>query len=270
MNAPEGPNVGNHEWEASFHCPGGAKRLLSYNNIEASKQKTVFIISINYLIFMDDKIFGLSIFLLFPFVIGCDCKEDIYGEELNLSIPILIKAEHDTIELGDTVWIEMEFSKDVELDNSNKSIRLDSFNFFSELFINEISGNEENYYVSIDSVVITGVMNYLPLPTALSRPIQYEENDLLYSFKASIIIKQRGLFWIGMASSRTIFDSYEHPALYMCDRNKRDIVNIQYHNPYTNIDNFENQFLKTNVAHLRNSTDYLEFESVGSIVVVIE
>ncbi len=85
------------------------------------------------------------------------------------------------------MWIDVHIDKDVSVLNSNKTIRLDDFRFFTELFISEISGLEENYYSRVDTIVLEGALDYLPLPTALSYPVTYDEHIDYYAFQVGIV-----------------------------------------------------------------------------------
>ncbi|HEY3386071.1 MAG TPA: hypothetical protein VGK46_06155, partial [Saprospiraceae bacterium] len=98
------------------------------------------------------------------------CEEDQYGENLVLIVPMTTIPSEDSLSFGDTLWIDVHIDKEVSIVNSDKTIRLDSFNFFTELFISEISGTEEDYYTPIDTFVVKGKLHYLPLPTALVYP----------------------------------------------------------------------------------------------------
>jgi hypothetical protein len=88
-----------------------------------------------------------------------------------LEIPVSITPQTDSLALGDTLRILVKIDKDVPIFNSNQTIRLDSFSFFTELFISEISGPEENYYTPVDTIVKAGGLSFLPLPTALTYPV---------------------------------------------------------------------------------------------------
>jgi hypothetical protein len=196
------------------------------------------------------------------------CEEDPYGEKLVLIVPMTTIPLKDSLALGDTLWIDVHIDKEVSIVNSDKTIRLDSFNFFTELFISEISGTEEDYYTPIDTVVVKGKLHYLPLVTALTYPVLYEENSDYYAFNVGIVPKERGLYWIGFSSHIKVLDQYDHPAMYLCEGNRRDDVRIQYSNSSSNQENFESIFKKTKVSYLQN-VEYDDFAGVGSIAVLI-
>lgn len=196
------------------------------------------------------------------------CEDDQYGESLVLIVPMTTIPLNDSMSLGDTLWIDVHIDKEVSIVNSSKTIRLDSFNFFTELFISEISGIEEDYYSPIDTVVVKGKLHYLPLATALVYPVLYEENSDFYAFNVGIILKERGLYWIGFSSHIKVLDQYNHPAMYICEGNRRDDVRIQYINSSTSEENFESIFKQTQVSYLQN-VEYNDFAGVGSIALVV-
>ena len=86
-------------------------------------------------------------FLLFSalafYIIACECTEDKFGEALELNVPINTYPNKDTFNIGDTLWVEADFSKDIDVRNNANSIHLDSFNFFTEMAISEISDTTE-------------------------------------------------------------------------------------------------------------------------------
>jgi hypothetical protein len=196
------------------------------------------------------------------------CEEDQYGENLVLIVPMTTNPSEDSLSLGDTLWIDVHIDKEVSIVNSDKTIRLDSFNFFTELFISEISGTEEDYYTPIDTFVVKGKLHYLPLPTALVYPVFYEENSDHYAFKAGIVPKKKGLYWIGFSSHILVLEEYDHPAMYLCEGNRRDDVRIHYSNSSTNQENFESIFKRNKVSYLQDE-EYDEYANVGSVALVV-
>lgn len=77
--------------------------------------------------------------LLFPIYFqSCEeCKSDEYGEILELDIPITTFPAKDTFLFGDTLAIQANFNKEVELYNKAGTIRLDSFKFFALFGVSE-------------------------------------------------------------------------------------------------------------------------------------
>ena len=210
----------------------------------------------------------IPMLIFFLFQSCAKCEPDKYGENLVLIVPMTTTPAEDSLSLGDTLWIDVHIDKEVSIVNSDKTIRLDSFNFFTELFISEISGTEEDYYTPIDTFVVKGKLHYLPLPTALAYPVIYEENPDYYVFNVGIVPKERGLYWIGFSSHIKVLEAYDHPAMYLCEGNRRDDVRIQYQNSSTNQDNFESIFKRTEVSYLQN-VEYEDFAGVGSVALVV-
>lgn len=211
----------------------------------------------------------LFIYLIAIAVGSCTpCEDDPYGEEVIFVVPVTTSPSRDSIALGDTLWIYVYIDKEVKISSSDNTIRLDSFNFLTELFVSEISGVEEDYYSPVDTIVKNGKLDYLPLPTALAYPISYEEHPDYYLFNAGIVLKEKGIYWIGMSTHILVLEAYEHPAMYICETNRRDDVRIHYSNSSTNQKNFESIFKQTQVSYLQN-VDYEDFASVGSVAVVV-
>lgn len=212
---------------------------------------------------------GYCILLLAAIFESCgECKPDKYGEVLELVVPMTTTPVSDSIALGDTLWIDVYIEKEVRIFSSDNFIRLDSFRFFTEMFVSEISGTVENYYSPIDTIVRVGRLDYLPLTTALSYPVTYKEYPHYYEFAVGIVPKSKGIYWIGLATSRIVLSEYDHPAMYACDNNHRDEVRIHYSNSSTSQENFESVFKQTHVSYLQN-VNYEDFASVGSVALVV-
>ena len=141
------------------------------------------------------------IFLIFVQIFqSCgECKPDKYGEILELDIPITTFPSKDTFFIGDTLTIEANFSKEVELYNKSGTIRLDSFKFFALFGISEISDTLEDYAVPIDTVVEAGKVGYLPLHGALAYPLEFDEDLDGYHLEFKIVIHASGKFWLNIS-----------------------------------------------------------------------
>lgn len=199
------------------------------------------------------------------------CEEDRFGEKLELIVPINTMPGQDTFSVGDTLWIEANFSKEVEVNSLSERIRLDDFNFFTEFVISEISDTLPDYLVHIDTFVKVGRLEYLPLSTLAVYPITYVEDSDGYKFMAGVIFKEKGLFLINFNTDIGLFESpnYEHPALYTCEGNRREQVIVRYRNQSTSMENYTSLFKKTKVEYLLQLVDFEEYKNQGCITVVV-
>ena len=219
---------------------------------------------------MDLKL-SLFLVLIGIFLASCECKGDKYGEILELEVPITTYPMKDTFNVGDTLWIEANFDKEIHLHNSSNTIRIDSFNFFTEFSIAEISDTTENYNVDFDTIVKIGRMEYLPLQTAVVYPIIFVEDVNHYRFKAGIIINTTGLFSMGFSTPSFLYQEppYDHPVIYKCNRNRRDILEVYYNNPSTTLDAYNKLFLSTKVEYLKELVDFDRYRNGGGITIVV-
>ncbi|HEY3386072.1 MAG TPA: hypothetical protein VGK46_06160 [Saprospiraceae bacterium] len=199
------------------------------------------------------------------------CEEDQFGEKLELIVPINTTPSRDTFGIGDTLWIEAIFSKHIEVNNVSDKIRLDGFNFFTDLVITEISDTVENNSVHIDTIVKVGKLEYLPLSTLIVYPITFKEDQDSYSFMAGVSFKENGLYLINFNTDIGLFEypNYEHPALYACEGNRRDQVIVKYKNQSTSIKNYSTLFRKTKVDYLLNLVDFDEYRNQGCITIIV-
>lgn len=132
---------------------------------------------------MDIKMILLVVALPHLFQSCGECKPDKYGEVLELVVPITTSPSKDTFAIGDTLTIEADFGKDVEVYNTSYTIYLDSFRFYTDFGISEISDTFENYNVSIDTLVEIGKVGYVPLQDAIAYPVRYVEDDEGYKLR---------------------------------------------------------------------------------------
>jgi hypothetical protein len=200
-------------------------------------------------------------------ILSCHCEEDTYGEVLDLVIPITTHPDKDTFHIGDTIWMEAQFNKDIRLLNSTKTIRLEAFTFFTDLGIAEISGETENYQIDIDTIAEIGAIDYLPLHGALAYSLTFVEEEHYYVFKGAVVLKSKGLFYLFFSTNGRFYEApfYDHPKLYVCKDDRRDRVNVHYDNPSTSHADYENFFRKTQVDNLLDLYDYEKYKNLGTI-----
>ncbi len=213
--------------------------------------------------------------LLFPIYFqSCDeCKPDKYGEVLELVVPITTSPSKDTFAIGDTLTIESYFDKDIEIYNASYTIKLDSFTFFGLFGISEVTDTIENYDFSMDTIVEIGQVDYLPLyGNVIAYPINYFEDQTGYHLAFKVVLKARGMFWVRMVSANFFYEesNYDHPALYICESNRRDRVELYFQNPNTSIENYNKVFRKTKVKYLLESVDFDSFQKGGGIGIIVQ
>jgi hypothetical protein len=205
---------------------------------------------------------------------GCgECKPDKYGEFLQLVVPVTTSPAKDTFSLGDTLTIEANFSKEIEVYNTDYTIYLDSFKFFTDFGISEISGTYENYAVNIDTIVEIGQVGFVPLhDNVIAYPLKYQEDDEGYQLKFKIVLNAKGMFWVFFSCGLFYYEpgAYDHPALYACDKNRRDQVIVYFKNNSTSLETYESMFLKTKVDYLLQSCDYETYSNLGSISIIVK
>ncbi len=200
-----------------------------------------------------------------------ECKPDKYGEILELVVPITTSPAKDTFATGDTILIEAHFGKLIEVYNTIHTFELDSFDFFTDFLVLEISDTVENYYSEIVTIVEVGQVGYLPLQGALTYPLTYFEDEDGYHIVFKIVLKSPGMFWVAFSTSSFLYDKpfYDHPALYVCDQNRRDRVEVYYENSSSTLNAYNEIFLKTKVDHLKKNIDFESYSKVGSHCIVV-
>lgn len=222
----------------------------------------------------------MDIRIVFPLIVfvqliqSCgECKPDKYGEILELVVPINTSPAKDTFQIGDTLSIEANFDKDIEIYNTSNTIKLDSFTFFGLFGISEISDTVENYLINIDTIVEVGQVGYLPLhDDVIAYPIEFFEDDTGYHLAFKIALNTRGMFWISMVSANFFYEksNYDHPALYICDNIRRDRIEVYYQNASTSIEAYNEIFLKTKVDYLLQVLNFDNYQKGGGISIIVQ
>lgn len=211
--------------------------------------------------------------MLLTFTAGfysCGCEEDIYGKYLELELPIDTYPARDTFKVGDTLWIEASFDKNVKTRNNQiNHILLENFSFFTFFTISEISDTAEIFNLNFEIISITGKIDKLILPTAVSYPLEYVESENLYYFKGAIVLLEPGLYTSAFYTESLLYENFEHPAVYMCEGERRNKIEVYYVNKSTNLKAFENLFLSTNVAYLKELYTFEGYKDIGSHTFVV-
>lgn len=216
--------------------------------------------------------FIILLYVAINFLSCGNCEKDEFGNRLELIVPINTWPNKDTFNIGDTLWVETMFDKNIQVKNSNSRIKLDSFNFFSELIISEVSDTFENYNVNIDTVLKIGGVDYLPLATLSVYSITFYEDKNTYSFLAGLSFHDPGLYLISFNTDSGLFEypNYDHPALYTCENKRRDQVIIRYLNKSTSLENYTTHFKKSKVEYLLQLVDFEEYKDQGAITIIVQ
>ncbi|MEM8585587.1 MAG: hypothetical protein AAGF87_15015, partial [Bacteroidota bacterium] len=209
-----------------------------------------------------------------PFIFSScidECESDEYGEEINLIIPCKLGEESDTLKLGDTLWIEFNFSKEVEVKNENNLVKLDSFQFFPELFLGEVSSSQIEYLNDPEFVELVGAIEILPLATVVVYPLIFTELDNSYQFRSGVILNRTGLFLAAINPCLVCLERYNHPSLIYCESKKRDLE-ISFINEFSSQENLEMLTSQSSVESIQNEINRAEefFQAAGTAFWVVE
>jgi hypothetical protein len=220
---------------------------------------------------MASRIFAFCELLgLILFVSACGCKEDEFGDWLELEVPISTLSKKDTLHPGDTLWINADFDKAVQVRSNYSPIVLNGFNFFTKLNISEVSDTFERYDVDVSLFTEIGSIEVLPLATATAYPINYVEYRDGYRFRGGIVFEETGLFFVGFSTQSQLYDNYDHPAVYECGKNRRSEIHVHYPNRSSTRKNYEELFLKTNVGYMLELYDYQRYLDLGGHTILVK
>jgi hypothetical protein len=94
--------------------------------------------------------FGLLGLILFVSAFGC--KEDEFGEQMVIEVPVSTYPVKDTFRVGDTLWVDLLFTKAFSVKDATGKIVLEDFQFRTFLFFSEVSDTVERYNSEISVV----------------------------------------------------------------------------------------------------------------------
>ena len=212
----------------------------------------------------NDLIVSLLLGLVVSTLISCSCKEDLYGENLDLIVPIQSNPNSTTFQIGDTIYWEADFSKEVEVKGHSQPIFLEGFDFFSTFTISEISSEEQvdfNRQITVvQGVGEIGVVN----STQNSYPVRFRETDDAYQLSFGVVLLEEGLYTAGLESYALPRD-FNHPAAYSCGNRRRGDITIRFQNTSTDRQVFDTLYLSTPNPDLQELVDFERYRDYGGI-----
>lgn len=201
-------------------------------------------------------LFLLSLFLLAS-TASCDfCTPDEFGPNVTLVLPVETTLPRDTLIVGDTITISMDFGKNIETEGSDKSAFLEDFQFFSEFVFSEISDTAENFEVDIEVIEVTGEIEALPL---VSYPFYHLETNDSYKFEAKVVMKEAGKYLLGFTSANDRFRYHQHPFVYQCNKTRRTRISVVYSSINTTEEEFNNVFRSSPIDYFHTIYNFENF-----------
>jgi hypothetical protein len=149
-----------------------------------------------------NKLQFILIFTSILIISACDPACD-HLIEYKFEIPITLTPAKDSFSIGDTIWIETQFSDYMLDQNSNMMYKLEDFNFFREIdFVQMDISPFLDADTFFDIVIDKGEANLLMINNSLSliEIIDSYQNNL-YEFRLGFIPKEVGLFAFIVSSS---------------------------------------------------------------------
>ncbi|MBN8670517.1 MAG: hypothetical protein J0L80_07505 [Chitinophagales bacterium] len=136
------------------------------------------------------------------FLISCGKNKECNGisNQINLyfTLPVKTSPVKDTFNIGDTIWIEQEFSNSLKNSQNGKYYTLNNFDFnagFSLIDLNKVG-----------SIAITNpkIIVYEGSKSGeSSTDISYKYENNTYKYKAAFITQQAGLYMLEFATTRS-------------------------------------------------------------------
>ncbi|HNC65276.1 MAG TPA: hypothetical protein PKG70_12625 [Chitinophagales bacterium] len=146
------------------------------------------------------KIINLISMAVTAILISCSCGKDNiirYETRLNFLYPVSITPNSDTINVGDTLWIDVNLPDSIYDNTNNRKFYLPSFDFQSYMSVRKLvdktidygdqqyAASKFNTFNQVGNISIGGAfaIDYLPV---------YQNNH--YVFKGAIIPKDTGVY----------------------------------------------------------------------------
>lgn len=133
---------------------------------------------------------------------GGKCEQRGFTE-LEFDLPVKITPSRDTFRIGDTIWIENSFDDMLVNQNSNKSYRVQNFDFGTNLTITDL--NSPPIAISYKNpiiITVEGTTTGTNIGTVDYQTIyvDYDYTQNRYRYKAAFILDRSGFYLIAFSS----------------------------------------------------------------------
>jgi hypothetical protein len=156
-----------------------------------------------------------KIFLLLPIVAiiiqRCTCRKELGCAETIYSFTIAAKAypDKDSINAGDTIWIELNESANVKDNGGNNIIDYSGAqNLGSAISFIELLGNNASRDAATDfRIKVVKGIETTNTNSNLYHEFLFTEENKFYVFKAAFIPQKKGIYRISMSNAANVFTS---------------------------------------------------------------
>ena len=209
-------------------------------------------------------ILKLTALLVICVYTSCGCKEDEYGERLDLIVPVTSTPNATTFQVGDTLYWHADFSKEVEVRGHTRPIRLDDFDFFSSFTLAEIgSPDTVDFNRRITLVPIVGEIGEI-FSDQNQYPVRFRETEDAYQLSFGVILLEEGFYTAGLESFSLPRD-FDHPAAYACGNQRRGDITINFQNSSTERPVFDTLYLQSPHPDIQRLAEFERYRDYGGI-----
>jgi hypothetical protein len=197
--------------------------------------------------------------------LGCVCRDDQYGERLDLIVPVESTPNQTTFRVGDTLFWHADFSKEVEVRGHTQPILLEDFPFFSSFALSEI-GSEEvtDFNRQIALVEVVGEIDAI-FSDQNQYPVRFQETDDAYRLRFGVVLLEEGFYTAGLNSFSLPRDFRNHPAAYSCGNQLRGDITISFQNSSTDRQVFDTLYLSSPNTIIQELADFENYRDYGGI-----
>ncbi len=194
--------------------------------------------------------FSILVCFLF-YLLSCAPKGDC-PPNITYHLPAQISPDRDTFQVGDTLFLSLEFSKSLKAEELSDPIIFEDFNF--ELIFYTVRHDTFHglTFNTLDLTDIIGSSTARAFSESQSYDLHLMYDGTKYSYSAILVLKEKGTFESRLVS---FYDDRSYPAVYegkcshrptefRCVMNTGNPVdnNVDLIRPYDNLGNFERFF----------------------------
>lgn len=212
------------------------------------------------------------IIILFGFLLAlqsCDCTNvDEFGDRTIVEVPIESSPAQTSFSVGDTIWWSGDFSNQVRVEGVDQRLNLEGFDFFTEFGISHIPLSSALIDSAIDVFADTGNLTFISQGEFVFYSVEMVEIDGRFRFKFGIVLLKTGVYSANMFTLFD-FDFYDHPALYACERTRREDFRIHYTNSSTDRNAYETILEPRLDGEILEAATFEKYANIGSITFIV-
>lgn len=198
------------------------------------------------------------------------CKDKNCPEYLRYKIPLTLSPAQDTFQLGDTIWVELDFDHTLTDVNGGVTNTFSNYNFRFEWQCEKINMTPLEGH-TVDYLFFVGILGTtepvgLPSSGVSFYKVFPEYDGQVYRFKCGFVLQDTGTFFVALNSYKPVA-GYDRQDGWDCSR-----ISFVLDTKINNGDPDENNYylLKTSPEPVYQKMTKERFGTGGFVFVVVE